>query len=106
MATGFGYDPERRAAQAELVRALLPQVRDIRRAGAAALDLAWLAAGRLDGFYEHGLKRLGLGRAGACSWRRPAARGGDLPGEPRRRSVGGAPRRRAARPSWPAARWR
>ena len=57
MATGFSYDPARRGAQAELVADLVPQVRDIRRAGAAALDLAWLAAGRLDGFFEHGLKR-------------------------------------------------
>jgi myo-inositol-1(or 4)-monophosphatase len=31
-------------------------VRDIRRAGAAALDLAWTAAGRLDAFYERGVK--------------------------------------------------
>jgi myo-inositol-1(or 4)-monophosphatase len=55
IATGFGYDAERRAAQAELARRVLPRVRDIRRAGAAALDLAWLAAGRLDGYYERGL---------------------------------------------------
>jgi myo-inositol-1(or 4)-monophosphatase len=34
----------------------LPQVRDIRRAGSAALDLAWTAAGRLDAFYEFGVK--------------------------------------------------
>jgi myo-inositol-1(or 4)-monophosphatase len=56
VATGFSYDSDRRAAQAEMVAALLPRVRDIRRAGAAALDLAWVAAGRLDGFVEHGLK--------------------------------------------------
>ena len=55
IATGFGYDPARRAAQAEVVQRLLPAVRDIRRAGSAALDLAWLAAGRLDGYYERGL---------------------------------------------------
>jgi myo-inositol-1(or 4)-monophosphatase len=55
VATGFSYEPERRARQAETVRRLLPLARDIRRAGAAALDLAWLAAGRLDGFYERGL---------------------------------------------------
>ena len=55
IATGFSYDPERRAAQADVVRRVLPGVRDIRRAGAAALDLAWLAAGRLDGYYERGL---------------------------------------------------
>jgi myo-inositol-1(or 4)-monophosphatase len=54
VATGFSYDPSRRAAQAEVIRRLLPHVRDIRRAGAAALDLAWLAAGRLDGYLEHG----------------------------------------------------
>jgi myo-inositol-1(or 4)-monophosphatase len=34
---------------------VLPRARDIRRAGSAALDLAWVAAGRLDAFYEHGL---------------------------------------------------
>jgi myo-inositol-1(or 4)-monophosphatase len=38
------------------VARLLPEVRDIRRAGSAALDLAWLAAGRLDAFYERGVK--------------------------------------------------
>jgi myo-inositol-1(or 4)-monophosphatase len=55
VATGFSYEPERRAQQAEVVGRLLPLARDIRRAGAAAIDLAWLAAGRLDGFYERGL---------------------------------------------------
>jgi myo-inositol-1(or 4)-monophosphatase len=54
--TGFGYDAEVRAAQAATVAALLPRVRDIRRAGAAALDLAWAAGGRLDAFYERGVK--------------------------------------------------
>ena len=53
--TGFGYAPERRAAQAALLPAVLPAVRDIRRAGSAALDLCWLAAARLDAFYEAGL---------------------------------------------------
>jgi myo-inositol-1(or 4)-monophosphatase len=56
VATGFGYDSDRRAIQAETLRHVLPRVRDIRRGGAAALDLAWLAAGRLDGYYERGLK--------------------------------------------------
>ena len=53
--TGFGYDPERRAAQAALVAGMLPRVRDIRRIGSAALDLCLVAAGRLDAYYEHGL---------------------------------------------------
>ena len=57
MATGFSYEPERRAVQADVIRELLPRARDIRRAGAAALDLAWLAAGRVDAFFERGLKR-------------------------------------------------
>jgi len=55
VATGFGYDAGVRAAQAEVVARLLPQVRDIRRLGSAALDLAWLAAGRYDAYYEYGL---------------------------------------------------
>jgi myo-inositol-1(or 4)-monophosphatase len=54
--TGFGYDADVRAGQAEILRRLLPQVRDIRRAGAAALDLCSVAAGRLDGYYERGVK--------------------------------------------------
>ena len=56
VATGFSYEPERRAEQAEVIRRLLPSARDIRRAGAAALDLAWVAAGRVDAFYERGLQ--------------------------------------------------
>jgi myo-inositol-1(or 4)-monophosphatase len=54
--TGFGYDAEIRRAQAEIVARVLPEVRDIRRAGSAALDLAWAAAGRLDAFFEFGIK--------------------------------------------------
>lgn len=52
--TGFAYDPARRAWQGEVVARLLPQVRDIRRIGSAALDLCFVAAGRLDGYYESG----------------------------------------------------
>jgi myo-inositol-1(or 4)-monophosphatase len=55
VATGFSYDPARRAQQADVVRGLLPRARDIRRAGAASLDLSWLAAGRVDAYYERGL---------------------------------------------------
>ena len=56
IATGFGYDPSWRREQAAAAALILPRVRDIRRAGAAALDLAWLAAGRLDGYWERGLE--------------------------------------------------
>ncbi|MDX6569612.1 MAG: monophosphatase [Gaiellales bacterium] len=60
VATGFSYEPARRALQGEIVARLLPEVRDLRRAGSAALDLAWVACGRLDGFYEHGLNEWDL----------------------------------------------
>ena len=56
VATGFGYESDVRRAQAAVVERLLPEVRDIRRAGSAALDLAWLAAGRYDAYYERGVK--------------------------------------------------
>jgi myo-inositol-1(or 4)-monophosphatase len=53
--TGFGYDARRRRQQAAVVAGLLPRVRDIRRFGAAALDLVAAAGGRLDAYYEKGL---------------------------------------------------
>ncbi|MDQ2628861.1 inositol monophosphatase family protein [Mycolicibacter senuensis] len=56
LGTGFGYSPHRRAAQAVLLARLLPAVRDVRRIGSAALDLCMVAAGRLDVYYEHGIK--------------------------------------------------
>lgn len=55
--TGFNYRPAERARQAKRMAAILPAVRDVRRFGAASLDLCWLAAGRLDGFFETGLER-------------------------------------------------
>jgi myo-inositol-1(or 4)-monophosphatase len=55
VATGFGYDSERRALQAAVAARVLPAVRDVRRMGSAALDLAWVAAGRYDAYYEHGV---------------------------------------------------
>jgi fructose-1,6-bisphosphatase/inositol monophosphatase family enzyme len=56
IATGFSYSAEVRAEQAEVLSRVLPVFRDIRRAGAAALDLSYLACGRVDGYYERGLK--------------------------------------------------
>jgi len=53
--TGFGYLPDRRRDQAEVLLRVLPRVRDIRRLGSAALDLCAVASGRLDAFYERGL---------------------------------------------------
>ncbi len=55
VATGFGYDADMRAAQVAAVSRMLPQVRDIRRFGAAALDLCAVACGRVDAYVEEGL---------------------------------------------------
>ncbi len=55
VATGFAYDASVRASQAEVLTRVLPLVRDIRRLGSAALDLAWTACGRCDAYYERGL---------------------------------------------------
>jgi myo-inositol-1(or 4)-monophosphatase len=55
VATGFGYAPQLRGRQARALVEVLPQVRDIRRCGSAALDLCSVACGRLDGYYETGL---------------------------------------------------
>lgn len=54
LATGFAYDAEWRAKQAEILHTVLPVVRDIRRMGSAALDLCRVAEGSVDAYYEHG----------------------------------------------------
>jgi myo-inositol-1(or 4)-monophosphatase len=56
VATGFGYEAEVRARQAEFISRVLPRVRDIRRLGSAALDLVWTAAGRYDAYFERGVQ--------------------------------------------------
>ena len=56
VATGFPYSAEGRATQGEIIARLVPQVRDIRRFGSAALDLAWTAAGRYDAYYEYDIQ--------------------------------------------------
>jgi myo-inositol-1(or 4)-monophosphatase len=80
--TGFGYTPERRLRQARLLLEVLPQVRDIRRIGSAALDLCSVASGRLDGYYEEGLNPWDM----AAGWLVVAESGGVVSGP-----GGGAP---------------
>ena len=55
LGTGFAYSQRRRTTQAALLARILPEVRDVRRLGSAALDLCMVAAGRLDAYFEHGL---------------------------------------------------
>ncbi|MGH3646313.1 MAG: inositol monophosphatase family protein [Micromonosporaceae bacterium] len=64
VATGFGYNPARRVHQARVLTGLLEEVRDIRRFGAAALDLCYAADGRVDAFYEKGLAPWDLAAGG------------------------------------------
>ncbi len=57
LATGFAYDARVRAAQAKVLARVIPRVRDVRRFGSAALDLAWTAAGRYDAYFERTVKQ-------------------------------------------------
>jgi myo-inositol-1(or 4)-monophosphatase len=57
IATGLAYDAAVRAAQAQVLARVIPLVRDVRRFGSAALDLAWTAAGRYDAYFERTVKQ-------------------------------------------------
>jgi myo-inositol-1(or 4)-monophosphatase len=57
VATGLAYDASVREAQAKVLTRLVGRVRDIRRFGSAALDLAWTAAGRYDAYFERSVKQ-------------------------------------------------
>ncbi len=61
--TGFHYRPEVRVHQAAETARLLPVVRDLRRLGSAALDLCYVACGRLDAYVERGLRPWDLAAA-------------------------------------------
>lgn len=56
VATGFSYRAQRRVLQGQLLAELIGRVRDVRRLGAASLDLCGVASGQLDAYYEFGLK--------------------------------------------------
>lgn len=79
--TGFGYDAGRRARQIEVAAGVLPRVADIRRLGAASLDLCFVAAGRLDAYFEAGLNPWDWA-AGALIAREAGCYVGGLHGEP------------------------
>ncbi|MDX3234716.1 inositol monophosphatase family protein [Streptomyces sp. ME03-5709C] len=77
--TGFGYLRERRVGQARVLRELVPQVRDVRRSGSAAIDLCDVGCGRLDAYYERGLNPWDYA-AGALFAREAGALAGGRPG--------------------------
>jgi myo-inositol-1(or 4)-monophosphatase len=78
VATGLAYDARVRAAQASVLARAIPQVRDIRRFGSAALDLCWTAAGRFDAYFERTVKPWDIA-AGALICERAGLRVLDLP---------------------------
>src|SRR5579859_3473346 len=86
VATGFGYDSGRRQVQGEVVAALLPHIRDIRRGGSAAVDLCSVAAGRLDAFFERGLNYWDYAAGGLIA-REAGALVGGLSGRPESTSM-------------------
>ena len=81
VATGFGYQADRRRNQAVVLVEVLPRIRDIRRGGGAAMDLANVAAGRLDAYFERGLSPWDLA-AGTVLVREAGGTIGDLDGNP------------------------
>jgi len=81
VATGFGYAVPRRVVQGEVVGALLPQVRDIRRNGSAAIDLCSVASGRVDAYYERGVNHWDYAAGGLVATEAGALLGG-LAGKP------------------------
>ena len=76
VATGFGYSASQRASQGKVVAAVLPRVRDIRRAGSAALDLCSVASGRVDGYYEQGVRYWDIAAGGIIASEAGALVGG------------------------------
>jgi myo-inositol-1(or 4)-monophosphatase len=76
--TGFAYEAAVRSRQAAIVGAIIPHVRDVRRMGSAALDMAWLAAGRYDAYFERTVKPWDVA-AGTLLCRRAGLEVRDLP---------------------------
>lgn len=52
LATGFGYEPTKRVAEARTLQTVIGHVADIRRSGSAAMDLCAVATGEVDAYYE------------------------------------------------------
>lgn len=77
VATGFAYDPRRRGRQGEVLARVLPRVRDVRRVGAAAVDLCSVACGRVDAYWERGLARWDLAAGGLVAREAGATLAGD-----------------------------
>ena len=87
VATGLSYDIAKRTGQAELLSRLIPRIRDIRRNGAAAVDLCMVAMGALDAYYELGTKEWDHAAGGLIAQEAGALVTGRLGGEPNEEMV-------------------
>lgn len=84
--TGFGYDPATHAAALDQLATVMPIARDLRRIGAASLDLTAVAAGRLDAYYERGLHPWDMA-AGSLIVAEAGGRFAWIPGHPSGRAM-------------------
>jgi myo-inositol-1(or 4)-monophosphatase len=82
IATGFAYDLNLRNSQGKIMSNLLPKIRDLRRNGAAAVDLCYVAMGAIDGYFEASLKEWDLAAGGLIATEAGAVVSGRAGGEP------------------------
>jgi myo-inositol-1(or 4)-monophosphatase len=83
VATGFSYTPAHRTVQSRRVTEFIHQIRDVRRMGAAAVDICFVACGRLDAYFEENLHAWDIAAAEVIA-REAGARAGDFAGGPLR----------------------
>jgi len=82
IATGFSYDLELRKEQGARMQRLIPQIRDLRRNGAAAVDLCYVAMGAVDAYFESSLKEWDFAAGGLIATEAGALISGRTGGSP------------------------
>jgi len=82
IATGFSYDLELRKEQGARIQKLIPQIRDLRRNGAAAVDLCYVAMGAVDAYFESSLKEWDFAAGGLIATEAGALISGRTGGAP------------------------
>ncbi len=82
IATGFSYDLELRKEQGLRVQRLIPKIRDLRRNGAAAVDLCYVAMGAVDAYFESSLKEWDFAAGGLIATEAGAVTSGRTGGAP------------------------
>ena len=82
IATGFSYDLELRKDQGARIQKLIPQIRDLRRNGAAAVDLCYVAMGAVDAYFESSLKEWDFAAGGLIATEAGALISGRTGGAP------------------------